>query len=67
MPGAAVFGFESAPLPSAPGFSPIRLSGPGTPLLHVRLAGRSEVPAAITPRGAGTHSNRLAYTTFMLR
>ncbi len=45
------FGFESAPLPSAPDFSPIQLSGPGTPLLEVRLAGSSEVAAAITPWG----------------
>jgi hypothetical protein len=45
------FGFESAPLPSAPDFSPIQLASPGTPLLDVGLAGRSEVAAALTRWG----------------
>jgi hypothetical protein len=45
------FGFESAPLPSAPDFSPIQLAGPGTPLLQVEVAGSTETAAAITPWG----------------
>ena len=48
---AGYFGFESAPLPSAPDFSPIQLTAPGTPLLDVELAGRSEAAAAITGWG----------------
>lgn len=44
-------GFESPPLPSAPDFSPIQLSGQGTPLLEVDVAGSTEIPAAITPWG----------------
>ena len=45
------FGFESAPLPSAPEFSPIQLAAPATALLDVELAGHLEVAAAITPWG----------------
>ena len=45
------FGFESPALPSAPDYSPIRLSPPGRPLLAVTVAGGTEVAAALTPWG----------------
>jgi polysaccharide biosynthesis protein PelA len=45
------FGFQSPVLPSAPDFNPIQLSGPGTPLLEVALAGSTEVAAATTAWG----------------
>lgn len=45
------FGFESPPIASAPDFDPVQLDAPGTPLLELTLAGRSEVAAALTPWG----------------
>jgi hypothetical protein len=45
------FGFEGPLLASAPDFNPIQLTGPGTPLLAVDLAGSTEVAAAITRWG----------------
>lgn len=45
------FGFESPVLPSAPDFTPIDTPQPGKPLLSIRVAGRTEVAAAITSWG----------------
>lgn len=45
------FGFEGPALPSAPDFSPIQLSQPGTALLAVKVADSTEIAAAITRWG----------------